>query len=351
MGEQVSVGVKYPWKPVKCLECHLFGHNADHCGSKPLGAKPQKSVWMVKSTEGAMAADSEVPSTVENGSSSAAAPVMVVPVSDVQAHVSVGKEVVFMDDLVSTPVASPRAPPMGVGQSTMIRGSNSFSALTLVNQEDLMIGEGEDEVTGLFDHPSSVLDPELDVPFVPAAKKTRGRGNAKAVPPGVLHNAEQGSVARILLAWDPQIFQVDLIFSSPQIIVVKVLMEDKHLFHVSCIYGHNSVLDRRRLWDDMRSLASIIGDTPWLQFGDFNVVKRLSERLEGGPPQGVLTRRVDPLGGSFPVDICFVEMNLEASRIDVSAVERTQHSLTSESVAATAVLCQKEKTATFSVAN
>ncbi|KAI8573289.1 hypothetical protein RHMOL_Rhmol01G0266800 [Rhododendron molle] len=68
----------------------------------------------------------------------------------------------------------------------------------------------------------------------------------------VLHNAVQGSAARILLAWDPQIFQVDLTFSSTQIIVVKVLTEDKRLFYVSCIYGHNSMLDRRRLWDDMR---------------------------------------------------------------------------------------------------
>ncbi|KAI8573288.1 hypothetical protein RHMOL_Rhmol01G0266700 [Rhododendron molle] len=192
MGEQVTVGVKYPWKPVKCLECHLFGHNADHCGSKPLGAKPQKSVWMIKSTEGALAADSGVPTIVENGSSSAAVSGMVEPGSDVHAQVSVGKEVVFMDDLVSTPVASPRAPPMGVGQSTMIRGSNSFSAHSLVNQEDLMIGEGEEEVTGLLDHPSSVLDPELDIPFVPAAKKTRGRGNAKAVPPGGKKNNKGG---------------------------------------------------------------------------------------------------------------------------------------------------------------
>ncbi|KAF7120978.1 hypothetical protein RHSIM_Rhsim13G0137500 [Rhododendron simsii] len=191
-GEQVTVGVRYPWKPVKCLECHLFGHNADHCGSKPLGAKPQKSLWMVKSTECALAADSEVPTTVENGSSSAAVPGMVEPSSAVQALVSAGQEVAFIDDLVSTPVASPRAPQMGVGQSTMIRGSNSFSALTLVNQEDLMIGEGEDEVPGLLDHPSSAPDPELDVPFVPAAKKTRGRGNAKAVAPGGKKNNKGG---------------------------------------------------------------------------------------------------------------------------------------------------------------
>jgi hypothetical protein len=36
---------------------------------------------------------------------------------------------------------------------------------------------------------------------------------------------------------------------------------------------------RRRLWEDIQALAPVIGDTPWLQFGDF--VRKLSERLEG----------------------------------------------------------------------
>lgn len=31
----------------------------------------------------------------------------------------------------------------------------------------------------------------------------------------------------------------------------------------------------------MRYVHSIIGDTPWLQFGDFNVVRQMSERLVG----------------------------------------------------------------------
>ncbi|KAI8566950.1 hypothetical protein RHMOL_Rhmol02G0082600 [Rhododendron molle] len=280
MGEQVTVGVKYPWKPVKCLECHLFVHNAYHCGSKFQGAKPQKFVWVVKSTKGVSATDSKGLQPAENGSSSAPIPGIVACIAPA-ADISVGKEVVLMDDLVSTPLASPRAPPVGVGQSPVLKGSNSFSALALINQEDSRIEEGVDELLDLFEHPTSVLDPELDVPFVLVAKKTRGRGNAKAVLPGVLHNAVHGSVARMVLARDPQIFQVDLIFSSPQLIVVKILTVDQRLFYVSCIYGHNSMVDGRRLWEDMRTLAPTIGDTPWLQFGDFNVVRRSSERLEG----------------------------------------------------------------------
>ncbi|KAF7124101.1 hypothetical protein RHSIM_Rhsim12G0065900 [Rhododendron simsii] len=113
MGELVTVGIKYPWKPVKRLECHLFGHNADHCSSKP------------------------------------------------------------------------KAPLVGVGQSPVLKGSNSFSALALINQENLRIEDEVDEMLDMFDHLTSVLNPELDVPFIPVAKKTRGRWNAKAVLPGV----------------------------------------------------------------------------------------------------------------------------------------------------------------------
>ncbi|KAF7153381.1 hypothetical protein RHSIM_Rhsim01G0163800 [Rhododendron simsii] len=130
MGELITVGVKYPWKPV-----------ADSKGLIP----------------------------VDNGSFSAAIPGVVAPDADV----SVSKEVVFMDDLVSTAVSSPKAPPVGVGQSPVLRGSNSFSALALINQENLRNEEGVDGMPDLFDHPT-----------IPAAKKTRGRGNAKAVLPG-----------------------------------------------------------------------------------------------------------------------------------------------------------------------
>lgn len=60
-----------------------------------------------------------------------------------------------------------------------------------------------------------------------------------------LHNAAPGCVARIVLAWDTQLFKVDLIFSSSQLIVVKVLTEDQLIFYISSDYGHNLMVDRR----------------------------------------------------------------------------------------------------------
>lgn len=97
----------------------------------------------------------------------------------------------------------------------------------------------------------------------------------------IFHNVASGCVSRIVLVWDTQLFTVDLILSDAQIMVVKLVTLAKVVFYVSCVYGHNSMVDRRRLWEAMRYVHSIIGDTPWLQLGDFNVVRQMSERLVG----------------------------------------------------------------------
>ncbi|KAI8561587.1 hypothetical protein RHMOL_Rhmol04G0351900 [Rhododendron molle] len=63
-----------------------------------------------------------------------------------------------------------------------------------------------------------------------------------------LHNASNDSVARIVMGWDPQLFTVDMIHSSSQLLVVKVLTTDQRMFYVSYVYGHNLMSVRRQLW-------------------------------------------------------------------------------------------------------
>ncbi|KAG5544422.1 hypothetical protein RHGRI_016994 [Rhododendron griersonianum] len=46
-GLTATVGVKYPWRPVKCLECHVFGHSDDQCVVKAKVTKP-KTEWVRK---------------------------------------------------------------------------------------------------------------------------------------------------------------------------------------------------------------------------------------------------------------------------------------------------------------
>lgn len=47
------------------------------------------------------------------------------------------------------------------------------------------------------------------------------------------------------------------------------------------MHGYNSSVDRRGLWRDLRFLPSCIDDSPWVQMGEYNIVRRESERLGG----------------------------------------------------------------------
>ncbi|KAH7861825.1 hypothetical protein Vadar_031371 [Vaccinium darrowii] len=96
-----------------------------------------------------------------------------------------------------------------------------------------------------------------------------------------IHNGSNDRVSRIIVAWNALDVTVDIIFSSSQLVVVKVLSADQKLFYVSFVYGHNSVVDRRSLWIDMKTMALSIGNAPWIQLGDFNVVRNPTERLMG----------------------------------------------------------------------
>lgn len=48
-GTEVTVGVKYPWRPARCLDCHVFGHSTQQCGKK-VGVT--KTAWVAKEVGG-----------------------------------------------------------------------------------------------------------------------------------------------------------------------------------------------------------------------------------------------------------------------------------------------------------
>ncbi|KAI8528246.1 hypothetical protein RHMOL_Rhmol12G0135700 [Rhododendron molle] len=97
-----------------------------------------------------------------------------------------------------------------------------------------------------------------------------------------VHNFSVGPVARIFLGWDPSVFSCSVLFSSDQLIVVACKPVDGSIeFVLSIVYGHNNPVDRRLLWNDMRSIAVSIGNKAWIQMGGFNSVRSPSERLVG----------------------------------------------------------------------
>ncbi|KAG5526206.1 hypothetical protein RHGRI_032472 [Rhododendron griersonianum] len=62
---------------------------------------------------------------------------------------------------------------------------------------------------------------------------------------------------------------------------MKATFGDLSSIFLVVVYGLNHAFGRRNLWADMRYLGTVIGDNPWIQLGDFNVVQRPNERLMG----------------------------------------------------------------------
>lgn len=81
---------------------------------------------------------------------------------------------------------------------------------------------------------------------------------------------------RIWVGWNPNIWNLDVIFVSSQVIHCKVQSVDlfSTTFLLSFVYGLNSYLERRDLWHDLISISPPIS---WCMLGDFNVIKDLSE--------------------------------------------------------------------------
>ncbi|KAI8551299.1 hypothetical protein RHMOL_Rhmol06G0175000 [Rhododendron molle] len=96
------------------------------------------------------------------------------------------------------------------------------------------------------------------------------------------HNLGSSSVARIVVAWDPQCLVVDVLQTSDQMVCAKVqIVASSKILYLSIVYASNSFVERRRLWAEMRVFNSVCGNSPWIMVGDYNIVRARSERLEG----------------------------------------------------------------------
>ncbi|XP_021856024.2 uncharacterized protein [Spinacia oleracea] len=87
---------------------------------------------------------------------------------------------------------------------------------------------------------------------------------------------------RIVLAWDPDVFQMNIIHMDSQMIHGFVTPRYSGVgFFVSFIYGLNLATEREPLWATLCTLASMI-HSAWVIMGDFNAVKEIEDRI--GPP-------------------------------------------------------------------
>ncbi|KAG5529142.1 hypothetical protein RHGRI_029723 [Rhododendron griersonianum] len=181
-GLTTTIGVKYPWKPVKCLECHVFGHSKEQCGVKAKMSKP-KAEWVRK--EPVVAPDvcplpleeslgpqgpSEVRETVVIYEKSKSKQGEVCQTSIEAVH-------------YSTPV---KLASKVLSQSPIMRSDNSFSALALFKNK---AGKVEIDETGAILTEEEILSLETvptvepDIVVFPATKRGRGKNKGLVDPP------------------------------------------------------------------------------------------------------------------------------------------------------------------------
>ncbi|XP_019242114.1 PREDICTED: uncharacterized protein LOC109222186 [Nicotiana attenuata] len=121
-------------------------------------------------------------------------------------------------------------------------------------------------------------------------------GKAESVKQKILKNwrwvdnYEEAPGGRIWIAWDSQQVYFKMEKQNDQFILGNVTMiQQKVHIHICAVYGRNTVLERKRLWEKLKEEIIQIKQ-PCLVMGDFNTILRGDERYNGCPVQEMETK-------------------------------------------------------------
>ncbi|XP_062096274.1 uncharacterized protein LOC133802055 [Humulus lupulus] len=84
---------------------------------------------------------------------------------------------------------------------------------------------------------------------------------------------------RIVVAWQPSIFDLDIRICSAQMIHgIGHSKQSKERFSITILYGFNEDSKRMQLWEDLKEVSAQV-QGPWLLVGDFNDILLSNERF------------------------------------------------------------------------
>ena len=87
---------------------------------------------------------------------------------------------------------------------------------------------------------------------------------------------------RIIIGWNPNVFDVNMMDMNDQVMHCKIISsEGKEEFFGSFLYAANKHIDRRKLWDSLKTQNIVVDKKPWFLMGDFNVTLNLNESSFG----------------------------------------------------------------------
>ncbi|XP_004252671.1 uncharacterized protein [Solanum lycopersicum] len=98
-----------------------------------------------------------------------------------------------------------------------------------------------------------------------------------------LNNYKDAVNGRIWIIWDDSWYEVKLITSATQMIHCYIQERSKGFqFHLTVVYGFNTIEQRKSLWSDMIQIGQNVNH-PWIIVGDFNAMLSPKDRLAGVP--------------------------------------------------------------------
>lgn len=94
-----------------------------------------------------------------------------------------------------------------------------------------------------------------------------------------LSNTAVVNDARVVVFWNPSTVRVSLINCSTQGLHISISsLVNQYSFVATLVYGYNTMIARRSLWDDLCNWSS---NFPWIILGDFNSLLSQEDKHNG----------------------------------------------------------------------
>uniref|UniRef100_A0A803QPV1 Reverse transcriptase domain-containing protein n=1 Tax=Cannabis sativa TaxID=3483 RepID=A0A803QPV1_CANSA len=260
-GNNVEVVIKYEWKPLKCNHCFGLGHSTDECKKKS-GSKKE---WIIKAT-GDKRDNGARLTEKQQGKKPAE--------TDAEGFKPAGKKWKVKE--------KPAGVSTELGNTFQVLAEASTSYCDLVESE--IVGQRTDLDKQMDDQ--SLVKQFIALQRIGLVGLLETR--VKASKLGALYlrvfngwcftsNVAWHPGGRIVLAWNPQCYHVNIIKCDSQFIHSKVATADgRNEFYVTYVYALNDKEGRRKLWMDLKELSTC---DPWIVLGDFNEILNREERV------------------------------------------------------------------------
>ncbi|GJW60304.1 RNA-directed DNA polymerase, eukaryota, reverse transcriptase zinc-binding domain protein [Tanacetum coccineum] len=99
----------------------------------------------------------------------------------------------------------------------------------------------------------------------------------------VSNSVHNTSGCRIMIGWDKNKVDIMVVHMTRKVMLVVVeIIKLKQKVFCSFVYASNSGIERRSLWNKLRSFKNITSGYLWILMGDFNVTLKLEEHSVGG---------------------------------------------------------------------